>query len=106
MTVVGWAGDPKAKLPAREVIATVDGKIVARDKPRLSRPDLVAYGLPEGFIHAGFQLQVPVPKGADLHLYGESRNGKLTQIVAQGRKPQKGTVRIGGRRVKLEPKAV
>ncbi len=106
VTVVGWAGDPNAKLPAKDVIATVNGHIAGRQQPSLKRPDLVAFGLPQGFIHAGFQLQVPVPKGADLHLYGESRNGKLTEIVAQGRKPQKGTVRIDGRRVKLDPKAV
>jgi hypothetical protein len=106
VTVVGWAGDPNAKVPARKVIATVDAKVVGEEQPSLKRPDLVAYGLPEGFRRAGFQLQVPVKKGGTLHLYGESEDGKLTEIVTQGAHPQKGTVPIGSRKVKLTPNAV
>ena len=106
VTVVGWAGDPNARVPARKVIATVDGKVVGEEKPSLKRPDLVAFGLPSGFVRAGFQLQVPVPEGHKLHLYGESADGKLTEIVADGDKPQKGKVEIDGRKVQISPKAV
>ena len=106
VTVVGWAGDPNAKVPARKVIAVVDGKVVGEEKPGLKRPDLVAFGLPQGFIRAGFQLQVPVKEGGALRLYGESQDGKLTEIVAEGGHPQKGAVPIGGREVKLTPNAV
>jgi hypothetical protein len=106
VTVVGWAGDPGAKLPAREVIATVNGKVVAHDKPTLDRPDLVAYGLPKGFRHAGFQMNVPVVHGGTLRLFGVSRNGSLSQIVRLGGHPEKGTIPIDGREVKLQPNAV
>ncbi|MEK6252738.1 MAG: hypothetical protein AABM43_12575 [Actinomycetota bacterium] len=106
IAIVGWAGDPEAKLPVREVIATVDGRIVGRAKPKLDRPDLVAFGLPKGFQRAGFQMQVPVVPGDTLRIFGVSRDGELTQIVRQGGHPAKGTIRVGGRDVRLEPNAV
>jgi hypothetical protein len=109
ITIVGWAGDPGAKSPAREVIATIDGKVVGRTKPHLSRPDLVAYGLPKGFGTAGFQMQVqgaPPGQPGRLRVFGVSRDGQLTELVGQGAKPAKGTIRVGGRGVQLDPKAV
>jgi hypothetical protein len=104
--VIGWAGDPQAKLPAREVIVTADGKVVGRAKPTISRPDLVAYGLPKGFLNAGFDMHVAVPKSARVHVYGRSQSGALTELVAEGNRPGKGTVEIDGRQVKLDPAAV
>jgi hypothetical protein len=106
VNVIGWAGDPAAKQPTREVIATVDGKIVGRVEPKLDRPDVVAYGLPKGFERAGFQIQVPVARSGRLRLFAVSRDGELTQIVRQGGHPAKGTIRVGGRNVHLEPNAV
>jgi hypothetical protein len=106
ITVVGWAGDPRAKQPASEVIATVDGRIVARDRPSLNRPDLVAFGLPEGFRRAGFQMQVPVTEGGTLRLFAVSEDGELSQIVRQGKHPGKGTARVGDREIELTPNAV
>jgi hypothetical protein len=108
VTIVGWAGDPAAKLPAREVIATLDGKIVGRAKPELERPDVVAYGLPRGFLRTGFQMQVAVPsaKLARLRVFGVARHGHLTEIVPQGGHPAHGTIDVGGRTVHIDPKAV
>ncbi len=109
IAVVGWAGDPATKSPPREVIATVDGKIVGRTEPKLARPDLVAYGLPKGFGRAGFQMQVPgAPPGKPgrLRVFGVSRDGHLSELVGQGAKPAHGTVRVGPRDVRLAPNAV
>jgi hypothetical protein len=106
VTLVGWAGDPKAKKPAREVIGTVDGKVVGRAKPKLNRPDLVAYGLPSGFQRAGFQMQVPVQGGKRLRVFAVSRSGSLSEIAAKGQKPARGTVMIDGGVTKLVPNAV
>lgn len=105
-TVIGWAGDPNAKEPARQVIATVDGRVVGRIQPKLPRPDLVAFGLPEGFRQAGFQMQFPVPPGKDYKVYGVSRNGRLSELVAKGQKPEKGATEIEGRTTTVDAKSV
>lgn len=106
VTVIGWAGDPKAKQPAREVIATVGGEIAGRVKPGLSRPDLVAYGLPKGFERAGFQMQVPVQPHKRLRVFAVSRSGQLNEIVDKGGTPAHGAVMIGRRTTRLAPNAV
>ena len=104
--VIGWAGDPEAKQPAREMIATAGGEIVGRVKPGLARPDLVAYGLPEGFRMAGFEVHVPVQRGERLRVFAVSRSGRLSEIAEKGAKPAHGTVTIGGRTRRLAPNAV
>ena len=106
VTVTGWAGDPQAKQPAREVIATAGGEIARRIEPGLARPDLVAYGLPKGFQRAGFQMRVPVERGKRLRVFAVSRSGQLSEIVEKGAKPAHGTVTIGGRTRRLAPNAV
>ncbi len=106
VTVTGWAGDPQAKQPAREVIATAGGEIARRIEPRLARPDLVAYGLPEGFRMAGFEMHVPVQRGKRLRVFAVSRSGRLSEIVEKGAKPAHGTVTVGGRTRRLAPNAV
>ena len=103
--LIGWAGDPATKQPAKEVVITAGGKVIGRLKPSLFRPDLVAFGLPEGYKHAGFQTQVPVPIGKPLHVYAVTADGRYTEIVAQGDKPEKGAVEIDGRTVRLDPGA-
>jgi hypothetical protein len=106
VTVSGWAGDPHAKLPAREVIAVADGKVIGRVKPTIDRPDLVAFGLPQGFEHAGYRMQVLAPPKAGVRVFGVSRSGKLTQLVSQGQHPIKGSIRLNGRAVPITPNAV
>jgi hypothetical protein len=105
-TVIGWAGDPRAELPAREVVGVVEGEVVSRVKPDIRRPDLISFGLPEGFNRAGFQMQAPVQRGETLQVYAVSRDGRLTEIVAEGEKPEKGTVEVDGREVDIDPQAV
>ncbi len=110
LTIVGWAGDPKAKLPAREVIAVDGGRVVGRARPHIDRPDVVAYGLPSGFERSGFSIQIPAAKlgsPGGLHVYGVSRSGgELTELVPQGGTPAKGEVQVGGRSVAITPSAV
>jgi hypothetical protein len=106
ITIEGWAGDPNAKVPAREVIAVADGKIVGRTVPSIDRPDLVAFGLPKGFEHAGYRMQVMAAPGAGVQVYGVSRSGGLTELVQKGEKPSKGSVEIDGRKRAIEPQAV
>jgi len=103
--VTGWAGDPNARKAAREVVATVDGKVVGRTVPRLPRPDLLAYGPTSSFGQAGFQMQVPVARGKSLRLFAVSRSGRTSEIVSQGKKPEHGTVTIQGRPTHLVPNA-
>ena len=59
VTLSGWAGDRQTGEPAREVIATVNGRIVGRATPDTERPDVPAAGLPAGFLRSGFELSVP-----------------------------------------------
>jgi hypothetical protein len=106
VTVSGWAGDPHAKLPAREVVAIADGRIVGRVKPKIDRPDVVAYGLPQGFERSGYRMQIQVPPKEGMRVFGVSRDGDLTQLVSEGEHPAKGTVRVDGRRVRIKPNAV
>lgn len=109
ISVVGWAGDPAAKAPAPQVIATLKGRIVARTRPRIDRPDLLTYGLPEGFGRSGFVMRVPgVPedRADQLRFFGVSRSGSLTELVPDGGRPSKGEVVVGGRTVRLTPNAV
>jgi hypothetical protein len=104
--VTGWAGDPNAHKSAREVIATVDGKVVGRTMPQVPRPDLAAYGPTSSFGQAGFHMQVPVPRGKRLRVFAVSRTGELSEIVAPKGKPAHGAVTIGARAVSLVPNAV
>ncbi|MGH2982265.1 MAG: hypothetical protein ACRDKV_09530, partial [Solirubrobacterales bacterium] len=107
MTVVGWAGDPEAELPARQVIATVDGKVAGRAQPSLERQDLVDYGLPEGFRRSGFQFQVPLPPGdGRLRVFAVGQDGDRSEIVRLGQRPARGRTEIGGRTIRLVPNAV
>ena len=104
--VIGWAGDPKTEMPAREVILTVGGEVEARVKPTISRPDLATADLPRGFVQSGFQIRKPVEQGREVRVFGVSRSGALTEIVSEGEKPDRGSVVINGRRIDLVPDAV
>jgi hypothetical protein len=106
VTVTGWAGDPNAKLPAREVILADGDRVVERLQPSISRPDLIAYGLPEGIKKSGFQTQVPLLPSGRLRIFVVARDGRIGQIVPLGGHPAHGTVTLDGRRIQLDPKAI
>src|SRR5205823_3107139 len=64
VTFTGWAGDLRARTPAREVIATFNGRIIGRSTPNADRPDVVAAGYPAGFRGSGFRLTSPTSANA------------------------------------------
>lgn len=108
-TIAGWAGDPEANAPAREVLATVDGRIVGRAVPQIDRPDLITGGWPSGFARAGFHVQIPAAlQGSDkVHVYGVADDGSVAELpLGTSASPRRGTVRLNRRLVRLDPEAV
>lgn len=108
-TISGWAGDQKAKAPAREVIATVGARVVAHAVPTIDRPDLPAGGYPAGFAHSGFHMQVPAAdlrKPSTVHLYGIARDGSVAELASETSASPRGSIRLDGRTVHLQPTAV
>ena len=103
----GWAGDLRSKQPAREVLATINGRIIARSTPDTDRPDVPATGYPAGFLHSGFRLSIPtwahVSKALRVFVVG--RDGSIGAIPILNAPREAGTVRIGGRTVALQPSA-
>ena len=109
VSIVGWAADAATELPAREVIVTVDGKVVARTKPNVVRPDLLDFGLPKGFKRSGFEIGVK--PGSDwaagkLRVYGVARSGEVSQLVRQDGRQVRRTATLDGRRVRVDPSFV
>ena len=107
VTLTGWAGDLRAREPAREVVATVDGKIVGRATPDAARPDLTAAGYPAGFGHSGFLLSIPAWADASksLRVFAIGRDGSVAQIRTPPALVQGGVANIGGRTVTLQQTA-
>jgi hypothetical protein len=107
-TIVGWAGDARMKAPAREVIAAADGRIVARTKPNIDREDLLLGGSPLGFARSGFRLQIPaaLQKSGDLQVLAVARDGRLAELTRSGAHPAGGKIRLGGREIRLDPRAL
>lgn len=107
VTLAGWAGDLRAREPAREVIATFNGRIVGRTTPNIARPDVPRAGLPPGFLQSGFQLSIPTwanaPKG--LRVFAIGRDGAVAQLATPGVPAPGGVAQIGHRAVALEPTA-
>ena len=109
VTVVGWAGDPTTESPAREVILTVDGRVVGRSAPGVVRPDLLAFGLPQGFKRSGFEIAFRPPPGwarSELRVYGVARGGEVSQLVRQDGGKIRRTARLDGRSVRVDPSFV
>lgn len=108
VTFTGWAGDLRAREPAREVIATFNGRIVGQSTPNIDRPDLPAAGYPSGFVRSGFQLSIPTWAVAarSLRLYAIGRDGSVAQIPIPPAPKQGGVARVGSRTVVLQPRAV
>lgn len=100
----GWAGDLRDREPAREVIATVNGKIVGRGTPELARPDVPAAGYPAGFLLAGFQLSVPAWANASkVRVFAIGRDGSVAQLPTKTVAARGGVAKIAGRTVALQP---
>ena len=107
VTLTGWAGDAATRRPAREVIATLNGRIVGRTKPSIDRPDVVRAGNPRGFLHSGYQFSVPVSAvdAALLRVFAVGADGSVTELPAANQPNLAGETTIAGRSVTLQPKA-
>jgi hypothetical protein len=106
-TFTGWAGDLRARQPAKEVLATLNGRIVSRSTPQAARPDVPASGYPPGFLHSGFRLSLPTwtHSSKALRVFAVGRDGSVGAIPILNSPRQAGTARIGNREVDLEPTA-
>jgi hypothetical protein len=109
VTFTGWAGDRRTGEPAREVIATLNGRIVGRSTPHTNRPDVPAAGYPAGFRRSGFSLSIPTSADASeaLRVFAIGRDGSVAQLpILNAPVPaQGGVARIGSRSVALQPGA-
>ncbi len=108
VTFTGWAGDLRARTPARQVIATFNGRIIGRSTPNADRPDVVSAGYAAGFRRSGFRLTSPTSANASgaLRVFAIGRDGSVAELAVPGAPaPRGGTVRIGGRTVALQPGA-
>jgi len=108
VTFTGWAGDLRTHEPAREVIATFNGRIVGRSTPSIDRPDLLAAGYPAGFLRSGFQISIPTWAVAarSLRVFAIGRDGSVSALPIPPELAQHGVARIAGRTFVLQPTAV
>jgi hypothetical protein len=107
LTLTGWAGDSRTRRPAREVIATLDGRVVAHTKPNIERPDLPKAGSPRGFLRSGYRLSVPVSATAasQLRVFAIGQDGSMAELPIASQTVLSGRTMIAGRLVTLQPKA-
>lgn len=105
--LTGWAGDRRAREPAKEVIATFNGRIVGRATPNIERPDVPAAGFPAGFLRSGFQLAIPAWANASkaLRVFAIGRDGSVAPLAIPNAPAQGGVAKIGSRTVRLQPTA-
>ncbi len=105
VTLTGWAGDLRTREPAREVLATFNGRIVGRSTPDIDRPDVVAAGQPAGFLRSGFSLSIPTWANAPnaLRVFAIGRDGSVAPLAGLNLPAQGGVARIGHRTVVLQP---
>ncbi|HEX6507623.1 MAG TPA: hypothetical protein VF221_08335, partial [Chloroflexota bacterium] len=75
---MGWAVDQQARLPVRQVVAVVDGRVVETTTPSLLRPDVADYlGLPE-VQKSGFFFP-DLPSGFP-RIFGVSESGVASEL--------------------------
>jgi hypothetical protein len=107
LTLTGWAGDVRAREPAREVVATFNGTIVGRATPDIVRPDVPAAGYPAGFLRSGFQLTIPTWANASkaLRVFAIGRDGSVAPLATLSAPAVGGVAEIGSHTFRLQPTA-
>jgi hypothetical protein len=89
LTVSGWAASPGSKAPAREVVVTAGGEVLARGAPSLPRPDVVkAFSAPPPATGFGFTLSATWIRAAsftreDVRVYVISEDGAVRELGTQ-----------------------
>jgi hypothetical protein len=83
----GWAADPAASRPAKEVLAVVNGTVVERTVPSLDRPDVAAALKSEALRPSGYRMSVPLVGTDDalgIKVFAVSLDGAATELVYGG----------------------
>jgi hypothetical protein len=85
LTVAGWAVDREQPGPAAQVVAAIDGKVVAEAQPTGHRPDIADVLDDPAYLGSGFALAVPPgrfppSRAKEIRLYAVSRSGKATEL--------------------------
>ena len=95
-------------MPAREVIATVNGTIVGSAIPQVARPDVPAGGYPAGFLGSGFELSIPAwaESSAGLRVLAVGRNSAVSDLAVLHVPARGGDIRLGRRMIRLQPSAL
>jgi len=77
----GWAVDPATGGPAGEVVAVVDGRVVATSVTGQPRPDVASALRDPAAADAGFELYVPSNVHGTVTLYGLGRDAKAYLLL-------------------------
>ena len=85
LRIRGWAVDAEARRPADEVVATRDGKVVARVRPDQPRPDVSFQLNDPRYRGSGFGIVLPIRKESDadlgrLRLHAVMRSGEAKEL--------------------------
>ena len=85
LRIRGWAVDSEAKGPAEEVVATRNGKVVARVRPDQPRPDVSFQLNDSGYRGSGFGIVLPIRKESDadlgrIRLHAVMRSGEAKEL--------------------------
>ncbi len=90
LRIRGWAVDPEAGTPAKAVVVTRGGKVIASARPDQSRPD-ISYELSDSaYRDSGFGIVVPLPRAeadlGDLRVFAVLESGERTELpmIASG----------------------
>ena len=92
LRIRGWAVDPDAGTAAREVVAKVGGKVVARVHPDQRRFDIAFLRNRPGQLDSGFGIAIPARQatGADLRVYAIMASGEAKELSVGADTPQTG----------------
>lgn len=78
--VQGWAVDATEKVPAREVFAVSDNKVIGTARPDLYRLDIEEYFKTPSVLYSGWSMDVELPRGQKMQLYSLNRNGTVSRL--------------------------
>jgi hypothetical protein len=80
----GWAADPAASRPAKEVVAVLNGMVIQRTTPSVDRPDVAAALKTESLRASGYQMAVPfvgTDESQRIKVFAVSWDGAATELL-------------------------
>jgi hypothetical protein len=100
-TVSGWAADPAAHAPVRELVVASGRKVLETLSPDVKRPH-VAATIGQYALRSGFSATVTSQAGSTISVYGLAADGKLHPLAGQQRPLAGGMLALpDGRRVHI-----